>query len=82
MRAARIKAFSLATAIVAAGFLAAPPVRAEAAAVPDSAAEVRPLLIGAAAPSAVLHTPDGAEFDLKSAIEKKPTIVIFYRGGW
>lgn len=48
---------------------------------PDAAAAV-PLKVGVQAPNAALRTPDGKETDLKSVLNGKPTVLIFYRGGW
>lgn len=48
----------------------------------ESADAAKPLGKGAPVPSAILKTADGKDFDLKSQIENKPTILIFYRGGW
>lgn len=47
-----------------------------------SAEEVRPLAVGNKAPVAVLTGQDGSEVDLAKVFASKPTIVIFYRGGW
>lgn len=52
------------------------------AAVPDSAEDVTPVLIGQALPSIVLKTIDGTQFDLNAAVSEKPAVLIFYRGGW
>ena len=62
----------------------APPATADgtSTSVPASAEEVRPLLVGAVVPGVMLRTPDGATFDLRASIEGKPTVLIFYRGGW
>ncbi|PIR15628.1 MAG: antioxidant AhpC [Elusimicrobia bacterium CG11_big_fil_rev_8_21_14_0_20_64_6] len=59
--------------------LAAP---AFAASVPESPSEVRPLLIGAAAPDASLRGLDGKAVTLKKRLAGKPTVLVFYRGGW
>jgi len=48
----------------------------------SSATAIRPLLIGAELPKLTLKTPDGGDFDLNAAVEAKPTVLIFYRGGW
>ncbi len=48
----------------------------------DSPQSVTPLLIGADIPKATLKTIDGNSFDLNAAIAEKPTILMFYRGGW
>ncbi len=53
-----------------------------AASVPLSAEAVRPLGVGARAPAAVLATPQGQSLDLAGAYAKRPTMLIFYRGGW
>ena len=50
--------------------------------VPDSAEETRPIAAGEAVPALKLETVDGETFDLNEAIAKKPTVLIFYRGGW
>ena len=49
---------------------------------PEPPARVRPLLIGDAVPDIDLSTPEGKPFDLRGAISKAPTVLIFYRGGW
>ena len=46
---------------------------------PDS---VRPLLIGATVPSVTLAGDDGKAVELGEVLSRKPTIVVFYRGGW
>jgi peroxiredoxin len=48
----------------------------------DSAQNVTPLLIGQAAPNSKLQTVDGDPVSLKALTMQKPTILIFYRGGW
>lgn len=50
--------------------------------VPDSPSEVRPLLIGAPVPKVTLQTVDGNPFDLNAAVSGRPSVLIFYRGGW
>ncbi|MHC4475987.1 MAG: peroxiredoxin-like family protein [Planctomycetota bacterium] len=55
---------------------------AEQDGVPRSAQEIRPLLVGAQAPKLSLNTLEGRSFDLNSAIARKPTVIVFYRGGW
>jgi peroxiredoxin len=46
------------------------------------AEEVKPLKPGALAPTAMLAGMDGRDFDLAGAFAAKPTVLIFYRGGW
>jgi len=48
-----------------------------------STAEVaRPLAVGATAPAAMLKTADGTPFNLAESLATKPTLLVFYRGGW
>ncbi len=53
-----------------------------AADVPASAEGIRPLLVGSAVPDVRLPTADGGEVNLLTEAQAKPTILIFYRGGW
>lgn len=55
---------------------------ASTADVPASAEDVRPLLVGSAVPDVRLPAADGGEVDLLASARAKPTILIFYRGGW
>ncbi len=50
--------------------------------VADSAQQVRPLLIGSQVPAVELKTSSGESFDLQKALAGKPSLLIFYRGGW
>ena len=50
--------------------------------VPDSAESIQPLLIGSKLPSMALTTPDGKRYDVSEATKTKPTVLVFYRGGW
>jgi peroxiredoxin len=51
-------------------------------AIPVGAESVTPLKVGERAPTAIVKTLDGADFDLGRAFATKPTVLIFYRGGW
>ena len=55
---------------------------AAAAEVPLAADQVSPLLIGAAVPEVTVRDAAGAELSLAEAAGMKPSILIFYRGGW
>jgi peroxiredoxin len=48
----------------------------------ESADQAKPLGVGAVVPDAVVKTAAGKEIALKQAISGKPTVLIFYRGGW
>lgn len=52
------------------------------AALAPSPEEVRPLQAGAAAPTFVLADDAGQPVDLATVFSAKPTVLIFYRGGW
>ena len=58
------------------------PVTAADESVAPSADRVRPLLIGATVPEVTLTTGDAEPFALGEALSRKPSIVVFYRGGW
>lgn len=50
-----------------------------AAATAESAA---PLAVGTAVPAATVHATDGSAVELADVVGDKPTVLIFYRGGW
>ncbi len=50
--------------------------------VPESANNIKPLLIGADVPEVTLKNIDGKDVNLREEVLKKPTVLIFYRGGW
>lgn len=50
--------------------------------VPDNAFGVRPLLIGQTVPELPALDKDGNSHSLWELIARKPTLIIFYRGGW
>lgn len=52
------------------------------ATVPLSAEAINPILIGSKIPQLSLTEVDGSSFDLNKAVSKKPSILLFYRGGW
>lgn len=59
-----------------------PVARPAAGDVPDSPKQIQPLPVGARIPQVTLTTSDGKALDLSAATAGKPTILIFYRGGW
>jgi hypothetical protein len=50
--------------------------------IPDSPTEIRPLMISMEVPELSLLDGNGDAFDLNAALAAKPTVLIFYRGGW
>lgn len=71
---------SVFAAILAFGLIVAAP--ADAASVAASAADAKPLGVGAKAPAVTLTTVDDTSFPLAAAFAEKPTILVFYRGSW
>lgn len=49
---------------------------------PENAADISPLLIGEKIPVISLPAANGQVYDLNASVAEKPTILIFYRGGW
>lgn len=68
--------------LAAAVSLLAVPMLAQEAAVPDEATKVHPLLIGSRVPDATYQRSDGSMAKLRDEVGKKPTVLIYYRGGW
>lgn len=50
--------------------------------VPTSDDDVRPILIGQKIPKIKLKNPAGEVVKLNSLLKEKPTLLVFYRGGW
>ncbi len=48
----------------------------------DRAEEISPLLIGETIPDLLVKAPDGSEHNILSILNRKPTVILFYRGGW
>lgn len=71
-----------ATTALAAAALASAALAAGPDEVAPSAAEVRPLLVGAEVPRTKVRSFVGEPVDLNQLFAQKPTIVLFYRGGW
>lgn len=44
--------------------------------------EVCPILIGSQLPAISVKDLEGKPFDLNMAIAEKPTVLIYFRGGW
>jgi peroxiredoxin len=49
---------------------------------PQKSEDISPLLNGEKIPMALLPDISGKIFDLNKAVSEKPTVLIFYRGGW
>ncbi|MBW6536706.1 MAG: AhpC/TSA family protein [Mariniphaga sp.] len=49
---------------------------------PEKAEDISPLLNGEMLPEAVLKSPDGSEYRFSELLKEKPSVVLFYRGGW
>ena len=44
--------------------------------------DVCPLLMGSRVPAITLTTLEGQPLDLEAASRARPTVIVFYRGGW
>lgn len=50
--------------------------------VPDSPTEVNPILVNSTIPDVTVKSIEGETIPLKSIVAEKPTVLMFYRGGW
>lgn len=48
----------------------------------DSAEDVTPLLVGTSVPNAKVKLADGTPVSLQGLLMQKPSVIVFYRGGW
>lgn len=48
----------------------------------DDPTQVSPVLTGTTIPDATVKTVDGNSASIKDLVSQKPTVLIFYRGGW
>ena len=62
--------------------LSAIPAQADSINLPDAPDKICPLLIGSAVPQINLQTIAAEPFDLNARLKTKPTILIYFRGGW
>lgn len=58
------------------------PAVAESRRVAPSPDAICPILVGSPLPVITLQTLDGKSFDLNRAVAEKPTVLIYFRGGW
>jgi len=64
------------------GFAAVLAAAAAFAAIPDNPKDVQPLPVGTRAPTFAARTSEGVLRTFSAENYKKPTVVLFYRGGW
>ena len=50
--------------------------------IPEKAEDISPLLIGEIIPDVILKAPDASDHSVLDIFSKKPTVLLFYRGGW
>ena len=50
--------------------------------IPNKAEDIAPLLIGEMVPSVKITAIDGEKKNLLDVVAKRPTVLLFYRGGW
>lgn len=54
----------------------------QAHSVPTNALEINPIEVGTQMPDAAVKLPDGTPVTLSSITDGKPSVLVFYRGGW
>lgn len=62
--------------------LASPALARQLDAPASSPTAIRPLLLGSEVPAAQVQTLDGEAADLRAIVAGKPSLLLFYRGGW
>ncbi len=50
--------------------------------VPESAEAVCPLLPGLKIPDSIVQDVDGRPVSLRDLVAQRPTVLVFFRGGW
>ncbi len=50
--------------------------------VPDSPTEVSPILVNSTIPDVSVRSIEDEKLSLRTVVAEKPTVLIFYRGGW
>ncbi len=55
---------------------------AAATKIPDAPEKICPLPVGSVMPQINLQTLDAKPFDLNAQLKTKPSILIYFRGGW
>lgn len=75
-----IKLFKLIFVVAALGSMSAHAL--DRSQIADSAENVTPLLDGQTIPNVTLKTADGAPVSLRASVMAKPSVILFYRGGW
>jgi cytochrome oxidase Cu insertion factor (SCO1/SenC/PrrC family) len=65
--------------LISATFISAAKITAQ---VPEKPEDVSPLLIGETLPNATLINSAGVDVQFIDLIKEKPTVLVFYRGGW
>ncbi len=50
--------------------------------IPEDPQAIRPLPVNATIPPVILVDTNGQRFDVNAAVRERPTILLFYRGGW
>jgi cytochrome oxidase Cu insertion factor (SCO1/SenC/PrrC family) len=57
-------------------------VAADSTKVANAPDQICPILIGSSLPAITVQDLEGKSFDLNKAIAEKPTVLIYFRGGW
>ena len=77
-----MKKWLMIAAVAMSALISTPVMALDRTVIADKAENITPILNGATAPNVTVKTADGSPVSLKALVMQKPTIVIFYRGGW
>lgn len=77
-----MKKWLLVAALALSGVVSTTALAIDRTVIADKAENVTPLLNGTAAPNVTVRTADGSPVSLQALLMQKPTVLIFYRGGW
>lgn len=68
--------------VVFAGLLSLQAFGADRTQIREKAEDVTPILNGTTVPKATVKTADGSPVSLQALLMQKPSVIVFYRGGW
>lgn len=68
--------------VVFAGLLSLQALAVDRTQIREKAEDVTPILNGSTVPKATVKTADGSPVSLQALLMQKPSVIVFYRGGW
>lgn len=63
-------------------FVSAQALAVDRTVIAEKAEDVMPILIGSTIPNVMVKTAEGAPVSLPALLMQKPSVIVFYRGGW